>query len=110
MKHTVWRMLTTPLNHMQALLLVLVSLVIADGLTTQGLIEADLGQEGNTLMQPIVAQSHFVLLKAVGAIACALVLWDIYRRRVKLALVSTSLLVSGYLAVVVWNLSIYFRQ
>jgi len=109
MKHSLWRILTTPFNHMHALLLALVCLVIADGLTTQSLIETGLGQEGNTLMQPIVDQRHFALLKAVGAFACALVLWDIYRRHVKLALFTTSLLVTGYLAVVVWNLSIYFR-
>ena len=86
---------------------VLVCLVIADGLITQYLIEEDIAREGNVLLQPIVDQGHFVWVKAVGGGACALILWDIYTRWAKLALVSTSLLVLGYSAIVFWNMLIY---
>jgi len=94
---------------MHYLLLFLVCLVIGDGPITQHVVEEGLAREGNVLLQPIVGQSHFVWVKAVGVIACALILWDIYTRRPKLALVSTSFLNLGYLAIVVWNVSIHFR-
>jgi len=109
MKH-VLRILNTPLNPMHCLLVGLVCLVIADGLLTQCLLKEGLAREGNTLLQPIVDRWHFVLVKAVGVIACALILWDIYTRSAKLALVSTSFLVLGYLAVDLWNVSIYLNS
>lgn len=95
---------------MYCLLVGLVCLVIADGLLTQCLLKEGLAREGNVLLHPIVDQWHFVLVKAVGVIACALILWDIYTRWAKLALVSTSFLVLGYLAVVLWNMSIYLNS
>jgi len=91
---------------MHYLLLMLVCLVIADGLITRYLVEEGLVREGNVILQPIVDQSHFLWVKAVGAIACALILWDIYTRWAKLALISTSLLVLGYSAIVAWNVLI----
>ena len=107
MKYTLWRILNTPLTFMHYLLLLLVCLVIADGLITKHVVEEGLAREGNVLLQPIVDQSHFVLVKAVGAVACALILRDIYTRWAKVALVSTSLLVLGYSAIVLWNVSIH---
>ncbi|MDD4859074.1 MAG: DUF5658 family protein [Dehalococcoidales bacterium] len=91
---------------MLVLLGVLVVFVVADGLVTEFLVSGGIAREGNPFLESIVGQQGFILLKVVGAVACAFVLWDIYRRFPKLALVSTSCFVVIYSIIVLWNLSL----
>lgn len=91
---------------MLILLALLVVFVIADGLLTQFLIANGAVREANPFLQSIVGETGFVVLKVVGALLCALILWDIYRRFPRVALVSTSCFVLGYAVIVVWNLSL----
>lgn len=93
---------------MKWLLAALTILVIADGLITQFVVGAGIASEGNPIMQPIVDSSTFLFAKVVGALVCAFLLWDIFRRWAKLALISTSFLVVCYLAIVIWNLFVFF--
>ncbi|MFA4837586.1 MAG: DUF5658 family protein [Dehalococcoidia bacterium] len=86
----------------------LVGLVIADGLITQFLVKEGLAREGNPILEPLVGGSAFMFVKIAGALVCAYILWDIYKRWEKLALVSTSCLVVCYTAIVIWNLSVFF--
>ena len=92
---------------MKYLLGLLVILVVSDGLITRFLVTNGVAQEGNPLLQPIVGKAGFLTLKVVGALLCALILWDIYRRFPRLALIATSVFVFGYLGIVLWNLSIF---
>ena len=91
---------------MKYLLGLLVLFVIADGLLTHFLITNGIAREGNPFLQPIVGKTGFIVLKVVGAFLCALILWDIYRRYSRLALISTSFFVVSYGAIVLWNLSL----
>ena len=88
---------------MEYLLGLLVVFVISDGLLTHALIGDGLAREGNPFLVPIVAQGNLMLLKLVGTIVCVIILWDLYKRFPKLALISTSCLVVAYGVIVLWN-------
>lgn len=77
--------------------------IISDGLLTHALVDDGLMREGNPLLVPLVAQGNLMLLKLVGTIICVIILWDIYRRFPRLALISTSCFVVAYGAIVLWN-------
>lgn len=89
------------------LLVALVILVISDGFITQSLIRCGLAREGNPLLVPLVGTGNFLVIKIVGALLSALIMWDIYKHWPKLALRSSSCLVGAYAVIVLWNLSIF---
>ena len=93
---------------MKYLLGLLVGFEVSDGLLTYFLIGHGLAREGNPFLLPIVGADNFLVLKVVAAILCALLLWDIYRRFPKLALIATSCFVAFYAAIVLWNLGLFF--
>jgi hypothetical protein len=86
------------------LLFLLVALVLADGLITQSVVDASLGREVNPFLQNLISNGYLMGFKIAGALVCAFILWDIYRRHSKLAVISTSLLVAAYTGVVYWNI------
>ena len=92
---------------MRYLLVTLILLVVADGLITQFLVRNGLGSEGNVFLKSVVNKETFILLKASGAILCALLLWDIQRRWYKLAFISTICFVAVYAGIVLWNLFVF---
>ena len=91
---------------MKYLLGLLVVFVIGDGLITNYLVNGGFAREANPLLQPLVGDAGFIILKAVGALVCALILWDVSRRYRRLALVVTSGCVLAYAAIVFWNLGL----
>ena len=94
-------------RELKYLLGLLILLNIADGLTTHFLIQAGIGREGNPFLLRMVGEPEFMIIKVVGVVVCALILWDIYRRYPRLAFVSTSCFVIGYAAIILWNLSLF---
>ncbi len=92
---------------MKYLLGLLILFVTSDGLVTHFLVEGGLGREANPFLEPLVGGAGFLILKAVGATLCAFILWDIYKRYPRLALISTSCFVTFYAAIVLWNLSLF---
>ena len=92
---------------MKYLIGLLIIFEIADGLLTHFLISGGLAREGNPLLQPIVGEAGFLILKVVGVLLCAVILWDIYKRFPKVALISTSCFVVFYGLIVLWNLSLF---
>lgn len=84
----------------------LVALVIADGLITNYVISNRLGIEGNPFLQAWVGDEAFLILKVVGVLFCAFVLWDIFRRHPKLATISSLCFVVLYTGIVFWNLGV----
>jgi hypothetical protein len=84
----------------------LVSLVILDGLLTQYLIPKGNVREANPFLEPLVGQTGFMILKVVGALLCAFILWDVYRRFPRLGLITTWIAVCFYGAIVIWNTSL----
>jgi hypothetical protein len=85
------------------LLSLLAVFIISDGLLTHALVGDGLMVEGNPLMVPLVAQGNLMLLKLVGTIICVIILWDLYRRFPRLAVITTSCFVIAYGVIVFWN-------
>ncbi|MFC1970583.1 DUF5658 family protein, partial [Chloroflexota bacterium] len=95
-------------NHMKYLLVVLVVLVVLDGFLTQGLINGGLARERNPFLAPLVGDIGFIILKAVGALVCAFILWDVYRRFSRVAVIVAWCCVVAYGVIVLWNSSLFF--
>lgn len=92
---------------MKYLLGLLIIFEIADGVLTHFLVTSGLGREGNPFLLPLVGESGFLILKVVGVLLAALILWDIYKRFPKVALISTACFVVFYGIIVLWNLSLF---
>ncbi len=94
-------------NKMKYLLITLVAFVILDGLLTELLLGDGLARESNPFLQPWVGDVGFMVLKIVGALLCAFILWDIYKRFPRMALITTWIAVVGYGVIVAWNSSLF---
>ncbi|MFH0914190.1 MAG: DUF5658 family protein [Chloroflexota bacterium] len=86
----------------------LITFEITDGVLTHFLVKRGLAREGNPFLVPIVGETNFLVLKVVGVLLAALILWDVYRHFPRLGLVSTGAFVLLYAGIVLWNLSIFF--
>ena len=100
----IWQTCEEQVKYLLGLLIIF---EIADGLLTHFLITGGIAREGNPFLLPIVGGINFIILKVVGVLICALILWDIYRRAPKLALISTSCFVMFYGVIVLWNLGLF---
>ena len=94
-------------REMKYLLGVLVSFVVLDGLVTEFLIDGGLAREGNPFLEPLVGDIGFMILKVVGSLLCAFILWDIYKRFPKVAVAATWIAVAGYGGIIIWNTSLF---
>ena len=92
---------------MKYLLGLLILFVVGDGLLTQFLVNGGLAREGNPLLQSLVGENGFIALKAAGALLCAFILWDVYRRFPKIAVVVTWCCVVFYGGILLWNSSLF---
>ena len=92
---------------MKYLLVTLVAFVILDGLLTELLLDGGMVRESNPFLQPLVGDVGFMILKVVGALLCAFILWDIYKRLPRVAAIATWIAVAGYGIIVVWNSSLF---
>jgi hypothetical protein len=90
------------------LLAAMVALIVVDGLVTQYLIRSKLGSEGNPFLESLVGEPIFIPLKFLGAVLCGLILWDIYKKWPRVALVATSCFVAIYTCIVFWNIACFF--
>ena len=92
---------------MKYILGLLVGFTLSDALLTYFLIRHGLAQEGNPLLVPVLGEGSFLVLKVVGTILCVLILWDVYKRFPRMALIFTSFFVVFYAAIVIWNLGLF---
>jgi len=91
---------------MRVLIGVLIFLVILDGVLTEFLLKDGLAREINPFLEPLVGEVGFMVLKVVGSLLVALILWDIYRRFPRVAVIATWIAVAGYGVIVLWNTSL----
>jgi hypothetical protein len=94
-------------NKMKYLLITLVSFVILDGLLTELLLGDGLARESNPFLQPLVGDVGFMVLKIVGSLLCAFILWDIYKRFPRVAVIAAWIAVVGYGVIIAWNSSLF---
>ena len=95
-------------HQMRYLLGTLVALIVSDGLITNFLVTSGLGREGNPFLRNLVGEQVFLVIKVVGALLCAFILWDIYKRQPRMARIASLCFVGLYAVIVSWNLSIFF--
>lgn len=95
---------------MRYLLSALIVLVVCDGLISQFLVRSGFGREGNPFLQAWVGEEAFLVIKVLGVLLCALILWDMYKRWSRLALISTSCFVVIHAGIVLWNLSVFLTH
>lgn len=88
------------------LLVALVTFMIVDGVLTQYFVPQGSVKEANLFIAPLIGHPSFLILKIVGAIICAVLLWDINRRFPKLGLIATWIAVIGCGVIVLWNVSL----
>ena len=93
---------------MKYLLGLLIVFDISDGVLTHFLIKNGLAREGNPFLMHIVGEANFLIIKVVGVILCALILWDMYRRLPRVAMITTACFVMLYGGIVLWNTSLFF--
>lgn len=86
-----------------SLLSALVGLIIIDGVLTNFLVKKGTAWEANPFLEPMVGKTGFLLIKIVGSLICALILWDVYRRYPRVGTIATWIAVIGYAVIVVWN-------
>lgn len=89
-------------------LLLLVSLVLADGVITEFVVNSGLAWESNPMMRGLLPTGNFMLVKIAGSALVALLLADMYRHHQKLALVASWIFVLVYTCIVYWNISSIF--
>ena len=92
----------------RCLLGTLFALVVADGLLSNFLVVNNLAWEWNPLLRPLIGGNSLLLLKMAGASLVVFILWDIYKRRPKLATISTLCCVIAYTWILYWNLTAFF--
>jgi len=95
-------------DNLKYLIICLALLVIADGILTQFLTTQGLGIEANPFLNTVVGESKFMLIKISGALLVSLLLWDMYRLKPKVAIISSTVAVVAYTVIVYWNISIFF--
>ena len=96
------------IHRMRYLLGALIALVVSDGLISHFLVERGVAQEVNPFMRTLIGDGNFLVVKVVGVLLAALILWDIYKHRPKLARISSLCFVVLYAGIVGWNLSVFF--
>lgn len=92
--------------HMKRLIVLLAALVIADAMVTEFMVGNGFGREGNPFLEGLVGEKAFILLKIGGALLVAFLLWDMYKRWPKLAVIGASGMAFCYSAIVIWNLCV----
>ena len=93
---------------MKYLLGLLITFEILDGVLTHFLVTDGLAREGNPFLMPLVGETNFLILKVVGVLLCALILWDIHKKFPRIALTTTACFVILYFGIVIWNFSLFF--
>ncbi len=86
----------------------LIALIGSDGVLTRYLISNKLCFESNLFIKGLVLEDNFLWIKTAGGLLCALILWDIYRRRPVLGSVACSLAVLAYTVIIYWNIFLLF--
>ena len=80
--------------------------IVADGIITRFLVHNGLASEGNPFLEYWVVEDKLLSIKILGGLLVAIYLWSIYKRHPRLSIYFSSLFLSGYIFIIIWNLSI----
>lgn len=88
---------------MRFILYLLLALVVADGILSNFLVSQGMGYELNPFLKGLVGSESLLLLKVCGAILALSLLWVIYKRAPKAAVICSLSFVVLYTAILYWN-------
>ena len=87
---------------------ILACLVVADGLISNHIMSNGVGTESNLIIESIVGQTSFVLIKVIAAIISAMILWKVFKKHPRAGLVYIIFFVIIYTGILWWNLFTWF--
>jgi hypothetical protein len=90
-------------------LLLLAQFQFWDGVMTQVFVGRGLVKEANPLMAPLVAGGGFLPLKLLGIGVLLLLLWILYKRFPRMAVVAASSVSALSAVLIVWNFIVFFQ-
>jgi len=90
-------------NQMRFMLYLLLALVVADGILSNFLILQNLGFELNPFLKDLVGGEYLLPLKACGALLAVAMLWSVYKRTPKIAVICSLSFVVFYTTILYWN-------
>ena len=82
----------------------LFAVVVADGIFSDYLVTQGLGREWNPIAQVLMSQGNLITFKLLGALLAVFILWDIQKKRPKVAMLATLCAVTLYTGILYWNL------
>ena len=91
-------------------LMLLVSLVVADGLITKHLIDSGVASESNPFLKDLFANGSALPFKIAGAVLSALLLAFMSRHHPKLASLTSWCFIAVYTGIVWWNLGLVWLR
>jgi hypothetical protein len=97
--------LTSNLIRFPYVLMLLVSLVVADGIITEYLVNSGIGREGNPLLQNILAGGNLMPVKIAGVLLSVLLLGAANKRSPKWTAVVYWSFIAFYTLILYWNLA-----
>lgn len=95
---------------MRNLMGTLFSLVTADGVITNYLVTQGIAREWNPFLYLVAGNDDLLWLKIGGALISLIFIWNIYRKKPKLASVTCLSAVFVYTGIVYWNVFTYFMS
>ena len=88
---------------MRYMLYTLFALIVADGILSNFLVIQKLGREWNPFLKNLVGSEQFLLIKACGALLVVVIMWEIYKKRPRMAIVSSLCFLVLYTGIIYWN-------
>jgi hypothetical protein len=110
----IWRVMRTRAlerlkqGHMLFVLLLMAQFQFWDGMMTQVFVGRGLVKEANPLMAPLVSGGSFLPLKLLGIAVLLILLWILYKRFPKMAVVAASSVCALSAVLIIWNFMVFF--
>jgi hypothetical protein len=90
-------------RQMRYMLYTLFALIVADGILTDFLVIQKLGQEWNPFLKNLVGGEQFLLIKVCGALLIIIIMYEIYKKRPGMAIISSLCFLVLYTGIIYWN-------
>jgi len=91
-------------RQMRFMLYSLFSLIVADGILSDFLVTQNLGREWNPFLKTLVGSEQLLLIKVCGALLVIIIMWNMYKKRPGMAVISSLCFLVLYTGIIYWNL------
>jgi hypothetical protein len=84
-------------------------MVVADGVVTNILIQKGIARESNPFLVGVAGETRLIVIKVLGVLLAALILWDIRRRHPRIAFWTSAVFLLIYCGIVGWNMHLLLQ-